>query len=158
MVRLVPMTEPEFQAYLENDIERYAHERVRVGDWRPAEALQKSREEHQQLLPDGLATKNHFLFSIIDEELGSKVGVIWFAIYDKQLLPVAFIYDFLIDEEFRQQGYGRRALMALEVKMKEFGIDKIALHVFAHNHAARALYEKTGFEITGMYMTKNLTK
>ena len=158
MIRLIPMTESEFAAYVEEDIERYAQERIRAGDWRPAEALHKSREEHQQLLPDGLATKNHYLFSINDEALGSKVGVMWFAIYGQQLQPLAFVYDFLIDEEFRQQGYGKQALSALEAKVMELGIDKIALHVFAHNQIARALYEKTGFEITGVTMTKNLIK
>ena len=158
MVRLIAMTATDFQAYLEEDTERYAQERVRAGDWHPSEALQKSREEHQQLLPDGLATRNHYLFSIEDEALGSKVGVIWFAIYDKQLLPVAFVYDFSIDEEFRRQGYGRQALLALEAKVKELGIDKIALHVFAHNHVARVLYENAGFEITGIYLAKKLTR
>ena len=32
MVRLTPLTTTDFQAYLEEDIERYAHERVRVGE------------------------------------------------------------------------------------------------------------------------------
>ena len=158
MVRLVPMTVPEFQAYLEDDIERYAQERIRAGDWHPSEALQKSREEHQQMLPDGVTTKNHHLFCIEDEVVGSKIGVIWFAIYDEQLQPLAFVYDFLIYEEFQRRGYGRQAMQAVETKAKEFGVDKIALHVFAHNHIARALYEKTGFGITGIYMTKTLTR
>jgi RimJ/RimL family protein N-acetyltransferase len=158
MVRLIPMTATDFQAYLEEDIERYAQERVRAGDWHPSEALQKSREEHQQLLPDGVATKNHYLFSIEDEALGSNVGIIWFAIYDKQLRPVAFVYDFLIYEEFQRRGYGKQAMLALEAKVKDLNVDKIALQVFAHNHVARALYEKTGFEITGFYMTKELTR
>ena len=158
MVRLIPMTATDFQAYLEEDTERYAQVRVRAGDWQPLEALQKSREEHQQLLPDGLATRNHYLFSIEDEVLGSKVGDIWIAIYDKQLRPVAFVYDFSIDEEFRRQGYGRQALLALEAKVKELGIDKIALHVFAHNRVAQALYEHAGFEVTGIYMAKKLTR
>jgi RimJ/RimL family protein N-acetyltransferase len=118
MVRLIPMTATDFQAYLEEDIERYAQERVRVGDWHASEALQKSHEEHQQLLPDGLATKNHHLLSIEDEAIGSKVGVIWFTIYDKQLQPLAFVYDFLIYEQFRRRGYGEQALLALEVKVK----------------------------------------
>jgi ribosomal protein S18 acetylase RimI-like enzyme len=109
-------------------------------------------------LRDGLATRNHYLFSIEDEALGSNVGVIWFAIYDRQLQPVAFVYDFAIYEEFRRRGYGKQALLALEAKVKELGVDKIALHVFAHNHIARALYENAGFEITGINMTKKLTR
>ena len=158
MVRLISITATDFQAYLEEDIERYAQARVRAGDWHPSEALQKSREEHQQLLPDGLATSNHYLFSIEDEALGSKVGVIWFAIYDRQLQPVAFVYDFSIYEEFRRRGYGKQALLALEAKVKELGVEKIALRVFAHNHVAQALYEHAGFEMIGIYMTKELTR
>jgi RimJ/RimL family protein N-acetyltransferase len=158
MVHLVPMLESEFQTYLEEDIERYAQVRVLAGDWQPAEAMQKSREEHRQLLPDGLATKNQHLCSIEDEVISSKVGVIWFAIYDDQLQPLAFVYDFLIYEDFRQRGYGTQALLALDVKVKELGADKIRLHVFAYNQIARALYEKSGFEITGIYMTKELTR
>ncbi len=158
MVRLTPMTATDFQAYLEQDIERYAQERVRVGDWLASEALQKSREEHQQLLPDGLATKKHYLFSIEDEALGSQVGVIWFALYDQQLQPLAFIYDFLIYEEFRQRGYGKQTMLALEAKVKELGVDKIALQVFAHNRIAQALYEKVGFETTSLYMVKKLAR
>ena len=156
MIRLVPMTETEFQAYLVDDIERYAQEHVRMGNWHSSEALQKSKDEHQRLLPDGLATQNHFFFSIEDEQRGAKVGIIWFAVYDDR--SQAFVYDFLIYEEYRRQGYGTQTLLALEAKVKELGIDKIALHVFAHNHVARALYEKTGFEITGIYMTKKLAR
>ena len=157
MVRLIPMPATDFQVYLEEDTKRYAQERVRAGDWHPTEALQKSREEHRQMLPDGIATKNHYLFVIEDEALGSKVGVIWLAVYDQQVQPVAFVYDFLIAEEFRQQGYGKQALLALEAKVKELGVDRTALHVFAHNCMARALYEKSGFEITGLDLTKRLT-
>ena len=51
-----------------------------------------------------------------------------------------------------------QALLALEAKVKELGVNKIALHVFAHNHVARSLYEHAGFEITGIYMTKKPTR
>jgi RimJ/RimL family protein N-acetyltransferase len=157
MVRLAPMTEIEYQAYLESDIQRYAEEQVKAGNWHPSEALEKSRKEHQQLLPDGLATKDKYLFSVQDQDTGSKVGVIWFAVDYKRLEPLAFIYDFVIDEEFRRRGYGTRALQALEEKAKELGVTKISLHVFGHNHAAKALYEKVGYETTGVYMAKKVS-
>ena len=156
MVRLVPMTEIEFPAYLEDDIERYAQAHIRAGNWHPAEALQKSREEHQRLLPDGVATNNHYLFTIEDEATDSQVGSIWFAVHDQQLQPLAFVYDFLIYEEFRRRGYGTQALLALEAKVKELGIAKIALHVFGDNHVAKALCEKVGYEITSSWMAKKI--
>ena len=157
MVRLVPMTETEYQAYLEFDMQRYAEENVKAGNWHPSEALEKSRKEHQRLLPDGLATKSQYLFSIEDEKTGSKVGEIWFAVDYKRPQPSAFVYDFMIHEEFRRRGYGTQALQALEEKVKELGVNKISLHVFGHNHAARALYEKMGYETTGTYMSKKLS-
>jgi len=156
MVRLDPMTETEFRVYLEDDIQRYAQAQVRAGNWHPTEAMEKSRKEHQQLLPDGLASKNQHLFSIMDEELGCQVGVIWFAVYDEGLRPSVFIYDFLIHDDFRRRGYGTQALEALEDKVKELGIDRISLHVFGYNQIAQALYRKLGYEIAGMHMTKQL--
>ena len=157
MVRLVPMTDAEFQTYLEFDIQRYAEGQVKAGNWDAAEALEKSRRDHQQLLPDGLATRNHHLFSLEDEDTGSKVGMIWFALDDQEPHRTAYVYDFIIHDEFRRRGYGTQALQALEIKVKELGINKISLHVFEHNHAARALYEKVGYEITGLDMLKRLS-
>ncbi len=157
MVRLGPMTESEFQAYLEFDIRRYAEEQIKAGNWHPSEALEESRKEHRQLLPDGLATKNQYLFSIQEEETGSRVGTVWFAVDDRRAKPSVFVYDFVIQDEFRRKGYGTQALRALEEKVKELGADKISLHVFSHNQAARALYEKVGYETTGFLMSKTLT-
>ena len=157
MVQLIPLTEDEYQTYLESDIRRYAEEQVKAGNWYASEAAEKSRQEHQQLLPDGLATKNHYLFSLEDEETGSKVGVIWFALDDQTPPRSAFVYDLMIQDEFRRRGYGAQALRALEIKVKELGASKISLHVFGHNPAARALYEKVGYEITGFHMSKRLS-
>ena len=38
------------------------------------------------------------------------------------------------------------------------GIDTVGLHVFGYNHAARTLYEKMGYQVTGIGMTKTLGK
>jgi ribosomal protein S18 acetylase RimI-like enzyme len=154
MIRFEPMTEPEFQAYLAESVPRYAGEHVRAGDWHPAEALEKSRSEHQQLLPDGRATKNNFLWSLIDSETGSRVGILWLAVYPDRPQPSAFLFDFEIFEEFRGQGNGTRTLQALEEKARALGVDAISLHVFSHNTIAQSLYRKSGYETTGFHMTK----
>jgi ribosomal protein S18 acetylase RimI-like enzyme len=108
-------------------------------------------------LPDGVATKDHTLYDIEDEALGSKVGMIWLGRIMQGTKPAMFIYDFVIDEAHRRKGYGEQALLAAEVQAKALGYDTIALHVFGHNHAARALYEKLGYEITNVNMAKKLT-
>lgn len=156
MVQLIPMTENEFKDYLKAAVEEYAQEHVRAGNWDPAEALQKSEQEFQQLLPQGVASPDQHLFSIVDDA-GAKVGMLWFAVRHKGAHPYAFVYDFMIDEQFRRKGYGRQAFAVLEEKAKSLDLDSIALHVFGHNQAAIALYQAAGYEITNLHMSKKLT-
>ena len=156
MLRLVPMTQSEFEAYLQSAIREYADEKVRAGNWQSAEAMQRSEQEYNQLLPDGLATRNEHLYSIVDDARTRPVGMIWFERQEGSAQPVAFLCDFIIYEEFRRKGYGRRALAALETKVKEMGLDKISLQVFGHNRAALALCSKMGYEVTNILMSKEI--
>lgn len=150
------MTEGDFQAYLEEAIRDYAQEHVKAGNWTDAEALNKSRQEFATLLPEGTASKNQFLFSIQTPQ-GTNVGMLWFAIRDKSGTPFAFIYDFRIESQFQRRGFATQALRALDERVKALGLNEIELHVFGHNHAARALYEKSGYETTNILMSKKLS-
>jgi ribosomal protein S18 acetylase RimI-like enzyme len=155
MVRLEPLTEAEFQAFLEPAIAEYAAEHIRGGRWSEAEAPEESRKEFMQLLPDGVHTAKQHLFSIRDEA-GAQVGMIWFAERERGADRSAFVYDVRIDEAFQRRGYATQAFQALERLVRDMGITAISLHVFGHNTAARALYEKLGFETTNVLMTKHI--
>ncbi len=157
MVTFIPMTESEFQIYLKRSIEEYAQEHVKAGNWDSADALLKAEKEFQQLLPNGLASEKHYLFSIVDNNNDIKIGLIWFAEELQASRRSAFIYDFLIYKEYQRKGYGSQALTILEEKVKELGIETISLHVFGHNRAAIDLYQKAGFEITDLNMSKKLS-
>ena len=63
MVKLIPMTPPEFTDFFEHSIRDYAEERTRAGYWSEAEALTRSRKEHKALLPDGLKSRYHHLYT-----------------------------------------------------------------------------------------------
>ena len=69
-----------------------------------------------------------------------------------------FIYDFSIREDLGRKGYGRKVMERVEETVQEMGIDTVGLHVFGYKHAARTLYEKMGYQITGIGMTKTLGK
>ena len=157
MVHLGPMTETELQAYLEPAIAEYAAEHVKAGRWSPAEALEESRKEITQLLPDGLKTAKQHLFSIRDDS-GANLGMLWFAVRERGASRSAFIYDVRIDEPFQRRGYATQAFQALETLARDMGITAISLHVFGHNMAARALYEKLGFVTTNLSMTKTIAE
>jgi ribosomal protein S18 acetylase RimI-like enzyme len=91
----------------------------------------------------------------VEDELDQKVGILWVAINHRGL-PTAFVFDVEIYEAFRRCGYAEQAFLRLEEEMKALGMTKIGLHVFGHNHAARALYEKVGYETTNIQMAKAL--
>jgi RimJ/RimL family protein N-acetyltransferase len=156
MVILVPMSENDFRAYLKKGIYEYAQEKVRAGTWDQEKAYDLSVQAHNRLLPEGLATHGHYLFSIVDEDLEEKVGVIWFARLEDGGKQFAFVYDLNIFKQFRKRGYGAQAMLALEEKVKGVGLDTIALHVFGHNQVAHALYKKVGYETTDIMMAKIL--
>ena len=156
MVRLVPMTDSEFQSYYRRAIEGYAQEHVKAGNWDASEALQKAEKEFLQLLPDGIASKDQHLFTIEDGNTGVKVGMIWFAEQYRAARPYAFINDFLIYEGHRRKGYGTQTLRALEEEVKKMGVETIELHVFGHNRAAIDLYQKAGYGTTNILMAKKV--
>jgi len=150
------MLENEFSTYLEKTIPGYARENIRAGYWSEEEGLQKSRESLERLLPDGVSTKNQYLYKIQDVEMGQNIGIIWLNTRLDSPKPTGFIYDIEIDEEFRGKGYGKQAMLALEEKARELGLASIALHVFAHNTTAVGLYEKIGYKTRSMNMTKDI--
>jgi RimJ/RimL family protein N-acetyltransferase len=156
VVRLVPMAQAEFEEYLPFAVQDYAQEHVRAGNWSAEKALQMSQEAFDGLLPEGPATPNQFVFTIEDETLGDKVGMLWFAVEEREAGPRAFLYDLRIEEAYRRRGYGTQALRALETKVKELGLTRITLHVFGHNHPARAMYEKLGYDVVDVMMSKTL--
>jgi RimJ/RimL family protein N-acetyltransferase len=157
MVQLMAMTESEYQQWLEIIVLNYAQEHVEAGSWTAEVALQKSREEMTQLLPEGIQTKDQYLYKIVTADERQKVGVLWFAKVQRPGgKPQAFVYDIEIDEPFRRHGYASQAFAELEKEARALGLVKIGLHVFGHNQAARTMYEKLGYQTTNIQMAKLL--
>lgn len=152
MIELKPMLAADFKAYLEIIIPDYAQEHVKGGRWTAKEALAASQAEFDHLLPNGLATENQYLFNIFTDGEIEPVGIFWFAVEKGK----AFVYDIVIHDAFQRRGYATQALLALEDKVREMGLNTISLHVFGHNHAARALYQKLGYAETNVMMSKTL--
>ena len=55
----------------------------------------------------------------------------------------------MVSREHRRQGIGLALMEAAEGWAREAGVRKLELHVFPHNVAAIALYEKLGYEREG---------
>jgi ribosomal protein S18 acetylase RimI-like enzyme len=151
MVSLVLMQQDDFEVFLERGIREYAKDHVRNGNWPAEGALERSKKEFESYLPDGLHSKDQYLWSLVDEE-GNKIGMLWVQVKDQK----AFIFDFVIDEELRGKGFGKQSLTAMDETLKSMGAESVALHVFGDNITAQELYKKMGFKIVGLNMRKDL--
>lgn len=157
-VHLVPMAQDDFEKYRAYAIPNYAQEKVRAGNWQSEEALHLAESDYNKLLPDGLSSPHNYLYNIVTEPDELTVGMLWLAANPKDPDRNAFIYDFLIYETYRRHGYASQALLAVEEKVRALGLEKILLHVFGHNYSALALYQKMGYVITNIHMSKDLTR
>ncbi|HLV99259.1 MAG TPA: GNAT family N-acetyltransferase [Ktedonobacterales bacterium] len=152
MITLEPMTDAEYQHFLEPAIAEYAQDHMRAGRWTAEEALEEARKEFIGLLPDGVKTPNHYLFTLVNEAQ-QNVGMLWFAMRGH---GEAFVYDIRVDDAFQRRGYGSEAFLELERRARDLGATKIALHVFGSNRGAIAMYTKLGYEPTNILMAKPL--
>ncbi len=156
MVRLDPMTPEEYREFLTWMVPGYAEDHVRSGHWRAAEALERSRAEIGQLLPHGVETVDHYLRTVHDERTGVRVGELWYCFQKQEGWPQVFVYWIGILPEHRRHGYASQALRAIDAEARKLGAKRVALHVFAVNKGAIALYEKTGYAPTNVIMSKPL--
>jgi len=154
MVRLVPMTAEEFQAFMVVSMRDQAQGQIQAGTWRPEEAGENIERLRAQFLPVGMATPNHFFFAVKEAETGASVGGLWYLVQEDEGKRQFFVVDIQIDPEYRRLGHASAAFRAMEQQAREAGIGTISLHVFEHNSPARAMYERLGYVGAGTMMSK----
>ncbi len=151
-IDLVSMSEEEYIDFYRFSVREYAKGHIKAGNWSEKEANENAAKQFDQLLPQGLYTKDHKLFTI--QQGQNSIGHLW--IYVELNKKQAFIYDVYLKEEARGKGYGKETMQALDEYAISNAIEKISLHVFAYNETAIQLYKSMGYEITDYYMSKVL--
>lgn len=157
MTLLVPMIAADFDRFIAEAIPAYAADKVRALQWTADEALALSRQSFDDLLPQGLATPGHRLYSLVDDDQ-AVVGVLWIAEQLRAGRPIAYVYNIRIAPAYQRRGHASRALLALEAQLPALGLSGIALHVFGHNGAAAALYAKLGYGPTNIHLFKSTAR
>ncbi len=152
MCNLRPMNAYEFEHYVKDAVKEYASELTKSGSCQEKDSLSISQKTFTSLLPDGIESKDQFLYHIINET-DAVIGMIWFGLRPNN---EGFICDFSIHENFRGQGFGKKAMELVELEAKKLKIKSLKLHVFGHNIAAISLYKKLGYEIYSMNMSKEI--
>lgn len=155
MVTFRPIQEDEFQAYSELFLADYAAEIESNYGYSAERSMAQAKQELADDLPNGLETPNQFLLTIKHEDKGL-IGYLWYTLYDQG--ETAFILDFILHKQFRGMGLGQASLNALEQRLDQSHIKQIKLRVAGDNKRAFKLYQRMGFDVTGINMIKHLDK
>ncbi len=155
-VRTRPLADEEYPAWREQQVTDYAEEMARNVGVAAATLMERSRREHDDLLPQGLGTSGHLVMIAEDDETGEQIGWLWIAERDSDAGKVAWIYDIVIEEALRGRGYGRALMAEAELLAGQMGLSRVELNVFADNAVARSLYESSGYRETARQMAKDL--
>ena len=144
-VELEPMDRAAFEEYLAYGTEEYAVARERAGET-PERAREVAREQMAALLPHGLETAGHHFFH--GTVRGERVGALWLGTER----PMAFVYDVEIAAEHQRRGYGAALMRAGALWARDQGAPALGLNVFGYNHAAKALYDRLGYDVIETYL------
>jgi GNAT superfamily N-acetyltransferase len=141
----------EIHAYFVATTDEYREELIEAG--RTAEDAEKNIDATRSQLFDGDALADgQYIFDVLRGE--EKVGSLWLGV---RSATDWWIYDIVIDPEFRGTGLGRPTLGAAEEFVKSHGGTRLGLNVFGPNAVARHLYDAVGYEVVSTQMLKDLS-
>jgi ribosomal protein S18 acetylase RimI-like enzyme len=153
-VRLSTMSEQDYYHFFETTAVEYAAENIQAGFWSAADASERSRKELLKLLPDGVRTKGHRLYSVQDGESGRVIGHLWIKVEESVGGRTGFIYAIYLEQAFRGRGFGKAIMEELDFEAGRLGLRALALHVFSSNPVALHLYERSGYQTRSLNMVK----
>jgi GNAT superfamily N-acetyltransferase len=105
----------------------------------PEDAESNIERNRSQLFVGEDLAEGQFIFDVWRGE--EKVGTLWLGVRSGSDW---WIYDIVIDEEFRGTGLGRPTLRAAEEYVRSHGGSRLGLNVFGPNAVARHLYDAAG--------------
>jgi ribosomal protein S18 acetylase RimI-like enzyme len=153
MIRLVPKPDQDLKVWLTAMWADYRKQLLGTG-FTSEEASQNIEQNETALFVDGAPNDDQRIFDVMDDE--TKVGSLWLATREERNAGEWYVYDIVIDEEFRGKGFGRSAMRAAEDYVKSQGGTRLALNVFGPNVVARSLYESMGYNAMAIEMRKDL--
>jgi ribosomal protein S18 acetylase RimI-like enzyme len=150
-VVLIPLTEQQRVAFIEENLADHADQQVRDAGWSPDEALERARvemtrefeREHVEAVEHG----DRF-WTAIDPRRGP-VGWLWVKPYGPASSTTAYLEQITVARASRRRGYGGAMVAALEEALALDGVEELRLTVFRGNEPALRLYAAAEFESIG---------
>jgi ribosomal protein S18 acetylase RimI-like enzyme len=154
-VRLEPMTPAEYDVWHDAALNDYAQQIADSGSSQQLEEAQKrANEDFARLLPDGLETKDHHIWTAFSSD--EPVGTIWIHVMPDRTPVHAFVYSLDVDQAHQRRGHGQAIMEAVIEICRARGVGTMGLNVFGHNEVARRLYDRLGFQVASTSMKRTL--
>ena len=158
-VTIRPMRAQEFETFWQWSVENHTKELMEQLCLPEDTAAKEAVAELTEMLPKGLHTEHNYLMTILENM--ETVGFVWTLHEEFQGRKQSFLCDFVIWQAKRRQGYATAALKLVEETAVEAGCQESVLFVRDDNAAARALYQKCGYQVLrqkdyGKFMVKQI--
>ncbi|MGW1253989.1 GNAT family N-acetyltransferase [Streptomyces sp. NPDC002513] len=158
-VTLRKMTPSEYDVATEH---REAETARELGKFMPQElARERAHQGTVRFLPDGLESSGHHLV-VAENGEGEVVGNAWIGPDPRQAssgtTSSAWLYDINVFAPFRRRGYGSAILAAAEELIAREGKTSLNLNVVGDNEGAIAMYQRNGYGVSSMYLSKDLQR
>ena len=152
---LVKMNKAEFEDWGAASLQRYAQDKVKANGLKEEEALATAQRDFERALPDGLDSKDNFLYCMKTGS-GDLVGYVWYTLRGPSDNRIAWLSEIYIHADYRGKGHGKSAMQLFEQDDKSQGVSRTGLHVFVFNEAAICLYESMNYQTTDLCYQKTL--
>ena len=147
-----PFPDADLHEWIEQTRLNYINERISAGD-SLAEAEANADATDERLFPNGSPAPGQLVGRLVSN--AQAIGYLWVGTFGSD--PERWwVWDVMIDEQFRGQGFGRQAMLLAETLARREGALTLGLNVLGHNHVARALYTSLGYTETARHMRKTL--
>lgn len=140
----------DLRVWLSTMFDDYRRDLIEAGN-SPEEAERNIERNRSQLFVGDEPAEGQFIFDVLRGE--EKVGTLWLGVRSG---TDWWIYDIVVDEEFRGTGLGRPTLRAAEEYVQAHGGTRLGLNVFGPNAVARHLYDAVGYAVVSTQMIKDL--
>ncbi len=142
----------DLHEWLESLWGEYEESLRRSGESEAAARANVARNRRELFDGDEPKAGHHFFVLRSGTEV---VGRVWIAVQSESPTE-AYIFDVIVPEERRGEGWGREAMLRAETWARGKGISRLGLNVFGYNTVARRLYESLGYRETAIRMLKDL--
>lgn len=148
------MSAGRYPEWVPETIGGFAEQQVASGAMPEGAARDYADRQFDTLLPDGLLTRDHHVWSAYDADV--EVGYLWLRVREQAGEVEGYVFDVAVSPALRGHGYGRAIMLAGEDAARSLDVATMRLNVFGHNVAAQGLYRHLGYEAASTEMARRL--